>query len=103
MTDWPNLALALMAGLLLGAIFFGGLWFTVQRLTTSAHPALWFMGSLLLRMGIVLPGFYFVSGGDWRRMVAALVGFVIARLAVLQLSRPASTNALLAQESDHAP
>ena len=49
-----------VAGVLLGAIFFGGLWWTIRKGMASQIPALWFSGSLLLRTGIALAGFYFV-------------------------------------------
>jgi len=48
-------------GVGLGAVFFGGLWWTVRGCTSYKQPALWFFGSLLLRMGITLAGFYVVS------------------------------------------
>ena len=51
------LAAASAAGLLLGAIFFGGLWFTVRKGVSSQRPALWFFFSLLLRMSVALAGF----------------------------------------------
>ena len=70
MNEVLTLALALAAGVLLGAIFFGGLWLTVRKGVSSKQPALWFFGSLLLRMSIVLGGFYFVSGGHWERLLA---------------------------------
>lgn len=81
------LALALSVGVVLGAAFFGGLWWTVRNGVSSEQPALWFLGSLLLRMGIALAGFYFVSGGHWERLVLCLVGFVMARLVVTWLAR----------------
>ncbi len=84
MSDILALALALLAGALLGAFFFGGLWWTVQKGVTSERPALWFLGSLLLRTGMILAGFYFVSQGHWSRLVACLLGFVIARVIVMQ-------------------
>ena len=65
-----HLVLAWLAGRLLGAIFFGGLWWTVRKGVSSNAPALWFFGSLLLRMSIVLAGFYFVSA----RPLAAAAG-----------------------------
>jgi len=40
---------ALLAGAVLGVIFFAGLYWTVRRGTQSAHPALWFLSSFLLR------------------------------------------------------
>jgi F1F0 ATPase subunit 2 len=50
-----------VAGVLLGAIFFGGLWWTVRKGVSSKRPALCFFGSLLLRTSIALAGFYFVG------------------------------------------
>lgn len=79
--------LAAVAGSLLGAFFFGGLWWTVRRGVASQHPALWFLGSALLRMGVTVTGFYFVGGGEWRRLLACLLGFVAARFIVIRLTR----------------
>ncbi len=106
MHEWVTLALALTSGLLLGVIFFGGLWWTVQRGVSSTHPALWFFGSLLLRMSIALPGFYFVGGGQWQRLLSCLLGFVVARLVVTRLRGPSgerqSRTAAVAEDG-HAP
>jgi len=46
MNELLTLALALVTGLLLGAIFFGGLWWTVRKGVSSKQPALWFGPSL---------------------------------------------------------
>jgi F1F0 ATPase subunit 2 len=87
MSEALSLTLAGIAGGMIGAVFFGGLWWTVQRGASSRQPAVWFAGGLLLRMGIALGGFYFVSAGHWERLIACLVGFVLARVAVLWLTR----------------
>jgi F1F0 ATPase subunit 2 len=98
------LALALVAGLVLGAIFFGGLWWTVRKGISSRSPALWFLGSMLLRMSIVLAGFYFVGHGDWKRLVTCLLGFTIARYMVMRLTRtPIEHPHSPAKEVSHAP
>jgi len=96
MPDPITLLLLGLAGAALGAIFFGGLWWTVQRGLQSRQPALWFPISLLLRLGIVLTGFYYIGGGHWSRMLLALIGFFMARFAVLWLTRPK-------KETAHAP
>ena len=99
-----GLVMALAAGLLLGAIFFGGLWWTVRKGVSSKHPPLWFLGSLLLRMSLVLVGFYLVGRGDWQRLVACLLGFMIARFCVVRLTRtPLEYHFLAAKEASHAP
>ena len=105
MSDFLALALALLAGALLGAFFFGGLWWTVQKGVTSERPALWFLGSLLLRTGVILAGFYFVSQGHWSRLVACLLGFLIVRVIVVKwLARaPAKEQTPLEKETSNAP
>jgi F1F0 ATPase subunit 2 len=83
----PLFPIVMMAGVLLGAFFFGGLWWTVQRGLTSNNPVLWFFGSTLLRMTLAVAGFYFTSCGDWRKLLVCLLGFVIARVVVTRLTR----------------
>jgi F1F0 ATPase subunit 2 len=82
-----SLFLALATGLSLGAIFFGGLWWTVRKSASSTQPALWFLASLLVRTWLVLAGFYFVTQGRWERLAMCLVGFVAARLMVTRFTR----------------
>ncbi len=104
MHETLTLMLAGIAGAALGTIFFGGLWWTIRRSVSSPSPARLFFGSLLLRMGIVLTGFYFVSGGEWHRLMACLVGFVTARLAVTWMTRPPARNPThITPEVRHAP
>jgi len=75
----------LLAGVLLGAFFFGGLWWTIQMRSPSEWSGLLFAGSLLIRMAVALTGFYALSHGDWRRLVACLAGFLLARIALTRL------------------
>jgi F1F0 ATPase subunit 2 len=86
MNELLQLALVLLAGLLLGALFFGGLWWTVLKGVTARQPALWFGVSLLLRTGFVLAGFYLVSSADWKRLLLCLLGFIAARFIVIRLT-----------------
>ncbi|WP_247256871.1 ATP synthase subunit I [Pseudomonas moorei] len=98
MNDLSLLA-SLLAGMVLGVVFFGGLWWTVQRAMSSHWVGLWFFGSLLLRTVIVLVGLYLSCGDVWQRWLAALLGFTVARLVITRISRPAVVNL----EGDHAP
>jgi F1F0 ATPase subunit 2 len=102
MSEALTMLLAGLAGGALGAIFFGGLWWTVRKGLTSKQPAFWFLGSLLLRMGIVLAGFYFVANLGLGRLMVCLLGFVLARLVVTQATRTAG-EPLPSQEARHAP
>ncbi|MGC2030182.1 MAG: ATP synthase subunit I [Steroidobacteraceae bacterium] len=88
MADVVFMLPALMAGLVLGGFYFGGLWWTVIKGLSSPAPALWFLGSLLLRMGVTMAGFYFAGGDRWTRWIGCLSGFIVARLVVKTLTRP---------------
>ena len=95
MNDALILVFSGIAGVAIGAVFFGGLWWTVRRGMQSPRPALWFLASILVRMGIAITGFYFVGADQWQRFAACLVGFVIARLLITWKTRPT-------QEEHHA-
>jgi F1F0 ATPase subunit 2 len=89
MNESSSMVLSLLAGVLLGIIFFGGLWWTIQKGVGSQNPAPLFAGSLLLRTAIALAGFYFVSDGDWRKLLACLFGFSVARIGITRFTRGA--------------
>jgi len=103
MNEALTLVLVWVAGVGLGAMFFGGLWWTIHKGVSSKHPALWFFGSLLLRTSITLAGFYFVAHGHWKRLLLCLLGFVMARLFVTRLTRTMEKPDGLATEANHAP
>jgi F1F0 ATPase subunit 2 len=95
---------ALLAGMALGGIFFGGLWLTLRHTLSSAALGLWLVASLVLRMAIALAGFYFVSAGDWRRLIACLLGFVLARFMVVRVLQARSAGKCAAARTGfHAP
>lgn len=96
MSDPLRLIAAWAAGAALGVVFFGGLWWTVQRAVTAPRPGMLFIGSLLLRMGVVAGGSYLVAGGRWERLLVCGVGIVMARPLVTFWTRPA-------REDDRAP
>ena len=103
MNETLGLLLALVTGALLGAMFFGGLWWTVQRGLPSKRSPLWFFGSLLLRTSIALAGFYFIARGNWERLLVCLLGFTVGRLIVMRLTRAAEKRPFLARKINHAP
>lgn len=78
------LCISLLVGLLLGGFFFGGLQFTVHRLSKTATPGLWMLASFATRTSIVLLGFYVYSNGQWDRILGCLFGFLVARTLILR-------------------
>ena len=87
MNDIGPILDALAAGLVLGALFFGGLWWTVRRGLTATNPALWFGLSALVRVAITVSGLYYIARSGWSSLLACLCGLLIARVAVTRLTR----------------
>jgi F1F0 ATPase subunit 2 len=88
MSETTALILAVVGGVLLGLIFFGGLKWTVQRGLFSKHPAIWFLASMLCRTTIAMSGFYLAAQTNRsdQNLLACLLGFVAAQLVITWLN-----------------
>jgi F1F0 ATPase subunit 2 len=86
-TGLAPLAVALAAGLVLGTLFFGGLWWTVRRGLTATMPAAWFGFSALGRLAAVGCGLYCFARLGLPSLLACLCGLLVARGAVKHLTR----------------
>lgn len=84
MINFLLLILALVTGMGLGIVYFGGLWLTVQQLPKTRHPWLLVTGSLVGRMAIAVAGLAFVMDGHWERLMACLLTFLWVRGRLLQ-------------------
>ncbi len=103
MNEILTLLLVSVAGFVLGMLFFGGLWWTVHKGLSSTRPALWFLGSLVLRTTIVLAGLYVVARDDWQRVMFCLLGFIIARVIITRYTElQINQHILPAKETGHA-
>ena len=92
------------AGALLGAFFFGGLWWTVRTLTDSKRPAVLFLSSLVIRTVVLLGGIYWIGEAQWYRYVVMLIGVLAARMFMVRYSRGSIRDATVdASEINHAP
>jgi F1F0 ATPase subunit 2 len=69
----------LTAGMLAGAFYFGGLWWTVRRVVRSRRPSLLLLASYWLRTAAALALFYVIMEGDWLRLLVCLAGFLVMR------------------------
>lgn len=93
--DGLEMGIALISGVMVGLLYFAGLWLTVSRLPVARYPALLVLGSFLLRTLIALAGFYLVMAGSLFNLLACLVGFILARTLTLRiLNREKSSSSL---------
>jgi F1F0 ATPase subunit 2 len=82
----------LVAGLVLGAAFFGGLWWTLSRIPGARRPALLATGSLLLRLAVVAAGLLWSVRAGPDRLIACLAGLLVAREILKRRLRPATAD-----------
>ena len=96
--------LMFVAGGLLAALYLAGLWLTLQYINRPHHShhshhsyhkrhphherpkaGLWLTISLVLRLLLLLVALYLILGdGQWRRLLAALAGFMTLRQLVIR-------------------
>ena len=74
-----ELLLPFAGGLVLSGAYFAVLWLTVRRLPQAPRPLLTLGISFLLRVSILIGGFYLLIQGRWERLAACMAGFFIAR------------------------
>jgi F1F0 ATPase subunit 2 len=87
MNDLLMTLLVLLGGSCLGLLFFGGLWLTSKKMLDSKNTALWYIGSLFIRVGITLLGFYYMGQHSLKYMLICLLGFIIARFVVVRMTK----------------
>lgn len=101
MNDLIMILVALLAGLVSGMLFFGGLWITVQKAMTAKQPAVWFGLSFILRLAITLPVFYFIAKEGWQSLLMAVAAFIIARTVVIKFAKSTRGKKLFEKEVPH--
>ncbi|MDP3468280.1 MAG: ATP synthase subunit I [Daejeonella sp.] len=87
MNEVLYMILAFAAGIVLGTLFYGGLWLTVKRSISAKVPAIWLIAGFIIRVSITLIGFYYISRGNWMRLLICLLGFIVARVLVFWITK----------------
>ncbi len=84
MSDLLSLTSLFVSGMVLATLYFASLWWTVRTLSGVQYPWLLYFGSFAGRMVLLLGAVFLLMGGDWRRAVACMAGFLLARLFVIR-------------------
>ena len=90
MIEPASLLLSLAVGFIAGLFFFGALYWTVRRIPHVQRPGLLLAVSFIVRTAVVLGIFYLIMDSTWQRLIAAVLGFIVARFVLVQKMRPKS-------------
>lgn len=88
----PALLLAVAVGAALGGLYFEGLWLTASRLGRTRLPGLLLIVSFAVRAAVLGTGLLLVMAGGLGQLLAALVGFVVARAVIVRRHRPGAVS-----------
>lgn len=71
-----------IVGLILGVVYFGGLYLSVQMINTAKHPSLIMVLSFAIRMIILVTAFFFIAKNGIKHILLALVAVMLVRLVM---------------------
>ncbi|NIP99822.1 MAG: ATP synthase subunit I, partial [Nitrospinaceae bacterium] len=69
----------------------------------SRRKGLWLAASFLVRVSLLLGGFYGVSNGHWERLVLCTLGFLVARKVVFRKLVPETARNPAGLKKDAVP
>lgn len=75
--------ISFLIGLLLGSIYFGGLYYSTQKFNNAKNPALFMILSFILRMGFLIAGFYYLSKSGYKNILIGLLAVMLVRFFML--------------------
>ncbi len=82
------LTLSALAGIVLGILYFGGLWLTITRMRASKSPGIFLALSFILRTVLVIGGFYLITDGKLERLAVAMLAFFVTRFVFIRYFQP---------------
>lgn len=77
------MAVGFMGGVLLGIVFFGGLYWSVQMIGRVKYPGPLMAVSAIVRMAVLLLGIYFLGGNDINRFLSVMAGVVLVKFLMI--------------------
>ena len=91
MNELIAILISISSGIILGMVYFGGLWLTLQRVRTTKQPALLTLASFMGRSALCILGFYLISGIGLRGLALCLAGFVLVKIALIRMLGPGTS------------
>lgn len=85
------MVVAFFGGVVLGVVFFGGLYWSVNQLPSIKYPGLLMVVSMLVRMAILLTGLYFLMAGEIKNLLAAVAGVMLIKFVMIARVRQKPT------------
>ena len=92
------MVISFLIGLLLGILYFGGLYYSTKKFNKVKRPALFMILSFIIRMGILLIGFYYLAKIDYRNVLIGLVGVILVRVIMVLKVKESNSKSVQREE-----
>lgn len=80
-----------LIGLLIGVLYFGGLYYSTLKFGGVKNPGLFMVLSLILRMATLLFGLYYLAQRGYKNILLGFIGIMLVRFVMLfQVKRHSS-------------
>ncbi|HZK10662.1 MAG TPA: ATP synthase subunit I [Clostridia bacterium] len=84
--------ISFLSGLFIGVIYFGGLYYSTHKIKAVRNPGLFMALSLLIRMGILLVGLYYLAQRGYKSILLGFIGIMLIRFILVFQVRKHSSN-----------
>lgn len=78
---------AFFIGIILGLVYFGGLYYSSQAITNVKRPGLIMSFSLFLRMGILIFGLYFLAKRGLQDILIGFIAIMLVRIIMVMMAK----------------
>ena len=72
--------IAFLIGLVLGLVYFGGLYLSIQIMNTAKRPGLIMVLSYFIRIGIFIGVLFYISKSGIKDMIIVLIAVILVRI-----------------------
>lgn len=86
--------IAFLIGTILGIVYFGGLYFSVRKMSKVKYPSLLMITSFFLRMGVLVGVFFYTSKGGYKDMLFTFLGLMLVRFVMIFTLKEQSPNSI---------
>ncbi len=92
MIEFATVVVAILIGILLGVVFFGGLWITVRKIGETDQFATRYFASFVIRMAIMIGGLFLVLKLGIVPLFFAVSAMLLVRVLMIRRISVAQTS-----------
>lgn len=90
--------ISFLFGFLIGIVYFGGLYYSTRKFKDVKNPAIFMFLSFIIRMAVLIAGFYYLAKIDYKNVLIGLIGVILVRFIMIFKVKNYSSNSMTREE-----